>query len=119
MLWIRRVLMTTSGKSEKLEVELQEINAKLDTILELLTDHRGGRGGKKDIARRYDPLFIKDLRDHMHERNMSQSDLAAMIWGRDAHGKAIKRDRISVWLAGKSYPSKRNYQKILDVFNLV
>jgi transcriptional regulator with XRE-family HTH domain len=60
--------------------------------------------------------FAKRLRGMMDERGLSQSDLAARIWDRyvNTEGKYVARgrDRISVWLAGKSEPSKGNLEKL-------
>jgi hypothetical protein len=99
----------SNEQAEKILAELARINARLDELI-----------GNKPVkmVRRRDPNFRQELQQHLDEHRMNQSDLAAHIWGRK-DGKAIKRDRISVWLSGKAYPSKRNYQKILDAFNLV
>ena len=60
--------------------------------------------------------FAKRLRQLMSEKEMSQSDLAARIWGRQisSEGKDVARgrDRISVWLAGKNFPDHENLQKL-------
>jgi hypothetical protein len=96
--------------------ELKEINEKLDKIINILI---GQQTEQVIFPRRRDPNFRKELQQHMDEHRMNQSDLARQMFGKDKHGKARGRDRISVWLAGKSYPTKKNYQKILDIFNLV
>jgi transcriptional regulator with XRE-family HTH domain len=52
----------------------------------------------------------------MTERGLSQSDLAAKIWGRhiNSEGKNVARgrDRISVWATGKNVPSAKNLAKL-------
>ena len=52
----------------------------------------------------------------MSEQKLTQSDLAAKIWGRhtSSEGKNVAkgRDRVSVWLAGKSFPDRGNLQKL-------
>jgi hypothetical protein len=100
----------SNEQAEKILAELARINARLDELI-------GGKPVK--MVRRRDPNFRQELQHHLDQHRMNQSDLAAHIWGRDKEGRAINRDRISVWLSGKSYPSRCNYQKILDVFNLV
>jgi transcriptional regulator with XRE-family HTH domain len=56
--------------------------------------------------------FAARLQALMDERGLSQSDLAAKLWGRgvDAKGNSIAkgRDRISVWLHRKNCPSRTN-----------
>lgn len=60
--------------------------------------------------------FARNLDKHLKAKGWSASDLAAAIWGRkkDARGYdvAIGRDRISVYLAGKSYPDNKNLNLI-------
>ena len=52
----------------------------------------------------------------MSERELTQSDLAAKIWGRhiSSEGKDVAkgRDRISVWVSGKNFPDRENRQKL-------
>jgi transcriptional regulator with XRE-family HTH domain len=52
------------------------------------------------------------LKAIMLQRGLTQSDLAAMMWGRSRNAKgalvANRRDRLSVWLSGKSLPSREN-----------
>jgi transcriptional regulator with XRE-family HTH domain len=57
-----------------------------------------------------------DFRSRLHaimaERGLTQSDLAALMWGRSHSAKgalvANGRDRLSVWLAGKNLPNRAN-----------
>ena len=52
----------------------------------------------------------------MSERELTQSELAAKIWGRhtSSEGKYVAkgRDRISVWLAGRNFPDHDNLLKL-------
>ena len=52
----------------------------------------------------------------MSEQELTQSDLAAKIWGRhiSSEGKDVAkgRDRISVWLAGRNFPDRENLEKL-------
>ena len=52
----------------------------------------------------------------MAEREMTQSDVAAKIWGRTANAKGANvakgRDRLSVWVSGKNFPDHENLEKL-------
>ena len=56
--------------------------------------------------------FAKRLTRLMAERELSQSGLAAKMWGRriNAQGKnfAIGKDRVSKWLKGANFPDRDN-----------
>jgi transcriptional regulator with XRE-family HTH domain len=60
--------------------------------------------------------FAEALQRLMRKRRLTASDLAAKIWGRyiSTEGKNVARgrDRISVWLAGKSVPTRMNLAKL-------
>jgi transcriptional regulator with XRE-family HTH domain len=79
-------------------------------------------GARLPIERARDINFAKRLRRLMSEQELSQSELAARIWGRhiSSEGKDVAkgRDRISVWVSGKNFPDRENLQKLaraLDV----
>ena len=73
-------------------------------------------GARLPIERARDVNFAKRLRQLMSEREMTQSELAAKIWGRhkSSEGKNVAkgRDRISVWVSGKNFPDRENLQKL-------
>lgn len=58
----------------------------------------------------------------MDERELSQSDLAAAIWDRyeNTEGKFVARgrDRISVWIRGKSFPDTTNLAKLAKALDV-
>ncbi len=66
----------------------------------------------------------KAVRASLKEKGWTQSDLAAAMFGGrriNAEGKldAIKKDRISVWLAGKQSPSPENWAKLRQFVDVV
>jgi transcriptional regulator with XRE-family HTH domain len=73
-------------------------------------------GARLPIERMRDVKFAKRLRKLMSEQELSQSELAASIWGRhkSSEGKNVAkgRDRISVWVAGKNFPDRENLQRL-------
>ena len=73
-------------------------------------------GARLPIERMRDIKFAKRLRQLMSERELTQSELAEKIWGRhtSAEGKNVAkgRDRISVWVSGKSVPDRENLRKL-------
>jgi transcriptional regulator with XRE-family HTH domain len=73
-------------------------------------------GARLPIERVRDINFAKRLRQLMAEREMTQSDVAAEIWGRVENRRgylvAKGRDRISVWCAGKNFPDRENLAKL-------
>jgi transcriptional regulator with XRE-family HTH domain len=74
------------------------------------------RGARLPAERSRDIAFSKRLQQLMHERELTQSDLAAKIWGRtkSSEGKNVARgrDRISVWTNGKNIPDTKNLNKL-------
>lgn len=62
--------------------------------------------------------FARRLHELMSAKGLSQSDLAAAIWGRttDSRGYDVarNRDRISVYLKGLSYPDSKNVKALAD-----
>jgi hypothetical protein len=101
---------------EVLEV-LKSIDARLKRIEERLPRDRSKQG------RHIDPKFRHILRRSMQEKGYNGSDLAAAMWGRriDSQGKnqAVGRDRISVWLAGKNYPSNESMALLSQFVDIV
>ena len=73
-------------------------------------------GARLPIERMRDVNFAKRLRRLMSEQELTQSELAAKIWGRhtSSEGKYVAkgRDRISVWLAGRNFPDRENLEKL-------
>jgi transcriptional regulator with XRE-family HTH domain len=73
-------------------------------------------GARLPIERVRDINFAKRLRQLMAERDMTQTDVAAEIWGRhkSSEGKFVARgrDRLSVWCAGKNFPDRENLEKL-------
>ena len=73
-------------------------------------------GARLPIERMRDVNFAKRLRRLMSEQELTQSGLAAKIWGRhtSSEGKYVAkgRDRISVWLAGRNFPDHENLEKL-------
>jgi len=66
--------------------------------------------------------FAKKLRDAMHARQLSASDVARAIWGTvpDPRGYPVakNRDRIGAYLAGTGYPSKETLPKLCEAVGL-
>lgn len=66
--------------------------------------------------------FSRKLFDLMQKKDLSQSDLARLVWGTkvDARGYEVAkgRDRISAYLAGKSLPEKANLKKLAEVLDV-
>jgi transcriptional regulator with XRE-family HTH domain len=73
-------------------------------------------GARLPIERARDINFAKRLRQLMSEREMTQSKIAAEIWGQhiSSEGKDVAkgRDRLSVWASGRNFPSRENLQKL-------
>jgi transcriptional regulator with XRE-family HTH domain len=73
-------------------------------------------------ARARDIEFAKRLKRLMEEQELSQSDLAAEIWGRYTNTEdkfvARGRDRISVWVNGRNFPDKKNLEKLAKVLKV-
>lgn len=66
--------------------------------------------------------FGKRLHNLLLSRGISQSDLAAKIWGRYKDNRgfdvARNRDRISIYLKGASMPDAPNLKKIADALSM-
>jgi transcriptional regulator with XRE-family HTH domain len=66
--------------------------------------------------------FARRLHQVMLEKDMTQSALAAAIWGRttDKRGYDVAkgRDRISVYLQGKSWPDPKNLKLMCDALGV-
>lgn len=74
------------------------------------------KGARLPIERVRDINFAKRLRQLMAEREMSQSDVAAKIWGRETEGKHVAKERykLSVWANGHNFPNKENLKKLAE-----
>jgi transcriptional regulator with XRE-family HTH domain len=79
-------------------------------------------GARMPTERARDLEFAKRLRQLMEQRELTQSDLAAKIWDRyeNTEGKFVARgrDRISVWIRGKSFPDNANLEKLAKALNV-
>jgi transcriptional regulator with XRE-family HTH domain len=79
-------------------------------------------GGRTQYEKLELERFARKLHEAMTDRGLSQSDLAAEVWGRttDSRGYDVAkgRDRISVYLQGKSIPDPANLKKIAEVLNM-
>jgi transcriptional regulator with XRE-family HTH domain len=79
-------------------------------------------GGPTQYEKHEIEMFSRRLHEAMIKKGLSQSDLAAMIWGRtkDQRGYDVAkgRDRISVWLRGKAIPDPQNLKKLADTLEL-
>jgi hypothetical protein len=75
-------------------------------------------GARLPTEKARDLEFAKRLRRLMEQRDWTQSQLAAEIWGRyeNTEGKYVARgrDRISVWIRGKSFPDNANLEKLAE-----
>jgi hypothetical protein len=89
-----------------------DINARFEQIEARLARLEGGPKDRVKPKWSNDPKFPDILQRWMREQGLSQSDLAAKIWGRytSTEGKFVAkgRDRISRWINGKEFPSKKN-----------
>jgi transcriptional regulator with XRE-family HTH domain len=78
--------------------------------------------GKTGIERLEMQEFGRKIRHYLDERGMSQSDLARAVWGetKDKHGRpaAKNRDRISQYVAGKSWPEPQNLARIAEALGV-
>lgn len=79
-------------------------------------------GVRLPTERARDITFGKRLQQLMDERELTQSDLAAKIWGRytNTEGKHVARgrDRISVWIRGKSIADSANLAKLAKALDV-
>jgi hypothetical protein len=66
--------------------------------------------------------FRAKLKQLMEERELSQSALAAKIWGRHINAEGIDvakgRDRISVWVSGHNFPTDEQLEKLAKVLRV-
>jgi transcriptional regulator with XRE-family HTH domain len=66
--------------------------------------------------------FGRRLQRLMEDRQLSNSDLAAKMWGRytNSEGKNVARgrDRISVWVNGHNFPSAENLEKLAKALDV-
>jgi len=100
---------------------LRDLDARLKRVEAMLAALLATKRPKH--RRCIDPKFRDIVRQSMREKGLSQSDLAARIWGRHINraGKndAIGKDRISRWLAGKDYPSPKNMALLAQFVDVV
>jgi transcriptional regulator with XRE-family HTH domain len=79
-------------------------------------------GARLPTERARDLEFAKRLRKLMDDRELTQSELAAKIWNRyeNTEGKFVARgrDRISVWIRGKSFPDNANLAKLAKALDV-
>jgi transcriptional regulator with XRE-family HTH domain len=73
-------------------------------------------GAQLPLERTRNANFAKRLAKIMADREMTQSKVAAEIWGRVENDKgawvAKGRDRLSVWVSGKNFPDRENLEKL-------
>lgn len=78
--------------------------------------------GQTGVERLETERFARKLYELLLERDMTPSDLARLIWGsttdKRGYDVARNRDRISVYLAGKSVPDPLNLKKIADALGV-
>ncbi len=83
-----------------------------------LTETEGASG----VTQIQNENFARRLQQLMVERGLSQSDLARTIWGEttNADGRTVarNRDRISVYLKGKTVPDPVNLQKLAEALGV-
>jgi hypothetical protein len=100
---------------------LRSIDARLKRVEATLAALLAPKRSKS--KRHRDPKFPRIASQSMEEKGLSQSDLAALIWGRytNTEGKFVARgrDRISRWLAGLDYPSAKNMAKLAQFIDVV
>ena len=79
-------------------------------------------GGRTQYEKLELERFARKLHEAMIKNGMTQSDLAAAVWGRTTDGRgyevARNRDRISVYLQGRSLPDPQNLAKIAEVLGV-
>ncbi|MEM8801116.1 MAG: helix-turn-helix transcriptional regulator [Pseudomonadota bacterium] len=70
------------------------------------------------MSQRKTRILAARLREKMYEKDLSQSDLARMLWGEtvnsDGYTSAKNRDRISVWLNARAFPSDKNLRMLAE-----
>jgi transcriptional regulator with XRE-family HTH domain len=79
-------------------------------------------GASTPLERARDINFGKRLKDILADKEKTASDVAAAIWGRTVNAKGAKvargRDRLSVWINGKSFPDRENLAKLAKALNV-
>jgi len=79
-------------------------------------------GAQLPLERTRNANFAKRLAKIMADREMTQSKVAAEIWGRVENKKgawvAKGRDRLSVWTSGKNFPDRENLEKLARVLGV-
>jgi transcriptional regulator with XRE-family HTH domain len=79
--------------------------------------------GKTHTQRHSLQQFARRLHELLTEKDMSGADLARAAFGthvnkRTGYTEATGRDRISAYLAGKTYPEPRTLQKLADALGV-
>ena len=78
--------------------------------------------GLSSAERQRAQKFARKLYEAMTERGMTQSDLARAAWGTqvDARGYTVakNRDRVSMYLSGKSWPDPTNLKALADALGM-
>jgi transcriptional regulator with XRE-family HTH domain len=78
--------------------------------------------GRTPIQKHAIQQFGRRLHELIVERNMSQSDLARKAFGvetsKDGYPGAKGRDRISAYIAGRTYPEPRTLKRIADALGM-
>ena len=91
----------------------------MPTNAKRITSPRGGRTQVEQITLEQ---FSRRLGQAMVDAGLSQSELAAKIWGRttDNRGYSVAkgRDRISIYLKGMALPDHVNMQKLAEALGL-
>ena len=97
---------------------LKNIDARLKRLEERLPPSK-----PKKRLRHIDPKFRHILRQSMQEKDLSASDLAALMFGRkiSSEGKNVAKgkDRLSEWLSGKAYPSDAHMALLAQFVDVV
>jgi transcriptional regulator with XRE-family HTH domain len=91
-------------------------------VLKLVNQLPRMAGARLPEERVRDIEFAKRLKSLMEDEGLSQSDLAAKIWGRYTNTEnkhvARGRDRISVWVNGRNFPDPKNLEKLAKVLKV-
>jgi transcriptional regulator with XRE-family HTH domain len=79
-------------------------------------------GTSTPLERARDVNFGKRLKQILAEKELTASDVAARIWDRERNAKgalvARGRDRLSVWINGKSFPDRENLAKLAKALDV-
>jgi hypothetical protein len=104
-------MMDYEARIEKLEARIERLEA------------LPKRPPKQKRWERFIKLDRKPVLASMAEKGWNQSDLAGEIWGwkTDKQGKrvAIGKDRISVWISGKSRMSRKHFDLLRQHVDVV